>query len=110
MDPRDPEVRLRALLDPDTLKLLAPLDSSGVVPARGEIHGTPVIAFATDASRMGGAMRRRLLELGLVPGTRAECLLRAPSGSPAAYLVRGAVIALRQCDAARVEIGCGLCG
>lgn len=60
--------------------------------------------------RLDGAMRRRLLELGLVPGTRAECLLRAPSGSPAAYLVRGAVIALRQCDAARVEIGCAVCG
>ena len=56
MDSRDPEVRLRALLDPDTLKLLAPLDSSGVVPARGRIDGTPVIAFATDATRMGGAM------------------------------------------------------
>ena len=60
--------------------------------------------------QLDGAMRRRLLELGLVPGTRAECLLRAPSGSPAAFVVRGAVIALRQCDAARVEIGCGLCG
>ena len=54
---------------------------------------------------LDGAMRRRLLELGLVPGTRAECVLRAPAGSPAAYLVRGAVIALRQCDAACVEVG-----
>lgn len=53
---------------------------------------------------LDGAMRRRLLELGLVPGTRAECVLRAPTGSPAAYLVRGAVLALRQCDAARVEV------
>ncbi len=56
MDPRDPELRLGALLDPGTLKLLAPRDDSGVIPARGEIDGTPVIAFATDALRMGGAM------------------------------------------------------
>ncbi|GIJ68266.1 acyl-CoA carboxylase subunit beta [Virgisporangium ochraceum] len=56
MDPRDPEVRLRALLDPDTLTLLAPRDDSGVLPARGTIDGVPVAAFATDALRMGGAM------------------------------------------------------
>jgi acetyl-CoA/propionyl-CoA carboxylase carboxyl transferase subunit len=55
-DFRDPEVRLRALFDTGTLRLLHPRDTSGVLSARGEIDGTPVIAFATDATRMGGAM------------------------------------------------------
>ncbi|MEG1633416.1 MAG: FeoA family protein [Oscillospiraceae bacterium] len=45
-----------------------------------------------------GAMRRRLLDIGLIEGTRVECLGRAPSGDPAAYLIRGAVIALRRED------------
>src|SRR5262249_54799846 len=31
-------------------------DSSGVMSARGTIGGSPVIAFATDATRLGGAM------------------------------------------------------
>jgi acetyl-CoA/propionyl-CoA carboxylase carboxyl transferase subunit len=53
---RDPEVRLRALFDSGTLRLLAPRDDSGVLWARGEVDGTPAIAFATDATRMGGAM------------------------------------------------------
>jgi acetyl-CoA/propionyl-CoA carboxylase carboxyl transferase subunit len=56
VDLRDPEVRLRALFDPGTLRLLEPRDTSGVLAARGEIDGTPMIAFATDATRMGGAM------------------------------------------------------
>jgi acetyl-CoA/propionyl-CoA carboxylase carboxyl transferase subunit len=56
IDHRDPEVRLRALLDPGSLRLLAPRDDSGVLTARGEIDGTPVVAYASDATRMGGAM------------------------------------------------------
>ncbi|MEV4534639.1 carboxyl transferase domain-containing protein [Asanoa sp. NPDC049518] len=55
-DYRDPELRLRALFDAGTLRLVAPRDDSGVLAARGEIEGTPVVAYATDATRMGGAM------------------------------------------------------
>ena len=56
VDYRDPEVRLRALFDAGTLRLASPRDASGALWARGEIDGTPAIAFATDATRMGGAM------------------------------------------------------
>jgi acetyl-CoA/propionyl-CoA carboxylase carboxyl transferase subunit len=56
VDNRDPELRLRALFDRGTLRLPAPRDDSGVLHARGEVDGTPAIAFATDATRMGGAM------------------------------------------------------
>ena len=47
-------------------------------------------------------MRRRLLDLGLTPGARVECELKSPSGDPAAYRSRGALIALRRRDAALV--------
>ncbi|MFK3981885.1 acyl-CoA carboxylase subunit beta [Micromonospora sp. NPDC050397] len=56
VDQRDPEIRLRSLFDPGSLRLLAPRDDSGVLCARGEIEGSPAIAYATDATRMGGAM------------------------------------------------------
>jgi acetyl-CoA/propionyl-CoA carboxylase carboxyl transferase subunit len=56
LDYRDPETRLRALFDQGSLRLLAPRDDSGVLTARGEVDGAPVVAFATDATRMGGAM------------------------------------------------------
>ena len=50
------------------------------------------------------AMRRRLLDLGLIPGTRVTCQGRSPAGDPAAYLVRGTVVALRAPGAAAVGL------
>ncbi|WP_312034157.1 carboxyl transferase domain-containing protein [Actinoplanes sp. TBRC 11911] len=56
VDYRDPELRLRNLFDQGTLRLLIPRDDAGVLYARGEIDGTPAVAFATDGTRMGGAL------------------------------------------------------
>jgi acetyl-CoA/propionyl-CoA carboxylase carboxyl transferase subunit len=56
LDPRDPDVRLAALLDPDTAIALHSADSSGVRAVRGRIEGAKVIVYCTDATTMGGAM------------------------------------------------------
>jgi len=45
------------------------------------------------------AMSRRLMDLGLIRGTRVTCVLRNRTGDLAAYSIRGAVIALRAEDA-----------
>jgi ferrous iron transport protein A len=45
--------------------------------------------------RLDGADRRRMLDLGVVGGTEIKPLYGSPSGNPVAYLIRGAVIALR---------------
>lgn len=52
-----------------------------------------------------GSMRRRFQDLGVIPGTLIECLARSPLGDPCAYLIRGAVIALRQADAGSILTG-----
>ena len=44
------------------------------------------------------AFRRRLLDIGLVEDTEVECLGQSPLGDPCAYLIRGAVIAIRSED------------
>jgi DtxR family Mn-dependent transcriptional regulator len=51
-----------------------------------------------------GLERNRLLDLGLVPGTFLSVDLISPAGSPTAYRVRGASIALRREQAERVLI------
>ncbi len=51
-----------------------------------------------------GSLRRRLLDIGLVEGTNVECLQKSPAGDPVAYLIRGAVIALRSEDASAVLV------
>ena len=62
--------------------------------------GTAVIS----ALNTGGAMRRRLMDLGFIPGARVTALFRGLSGGPTAYLVCGTVIALRECDAATIIV------
>ena len=51
-----------------------------------------------------GDMLRRFLDLGLAEGTEVECVGSAPSGDPSAYLIRGAVIAIRASDASGVAV------
>ena len=51
-----------------------------------------------------GRMRRRLADLGLIPGAEVTCLGRSPLGDPSAYLIRGAVIAIRCRDAMEVSV------
>lgn len=55
-DPRHPLNRLAALFDDGDLELLTPVDDSGMLAAIGRAHGSPVVAFASDPSVMGGAM------------------------------------------------------
>jgi DtxR family transcriptional regulator, Mn-dependent transcriptional regulator len=60
-----------------------------------------VVALAATCR---GAQRRRLLDLGVVPGTRIASELRGPSGDPTAYRIRGALIALRADQASQIFV------
>ena len=50
------------------------------------------------------SMRRRFFDLGLVLGTVVECVGKSPCGDPSAYLIRGAVIAIRECDSSKIFV------
>ena len=49
--------------------------------------------------RAKGSMRRRLLDIGVVEGAPIVCVGKSPAGDPSAYLLCGAVIAIRARDA-----------
>jgi Fe2+ transport system protein FeoA len=51
-----------------------------------------------------GAERRRMLDLGILPGTKIEVEMESPLGDPTAYRVRDAVIALRREQARTIEV------
>lgn len=68
----------------ERLHLLRPGESGVVVRLGGGVQG---------------AQRRRLLDLGVVPGTVIAVELSSASGDPMAYRIRGAVIALRRSQA-----------
>ena len=50
------------------------------------------------------SLKQRLYDIGLVPGTKIKVVHQSPAGNPRAYLVRGAVIALRNCDAQNILV------
>lgn len=51
-----------------------------------------------------GALRRRMLDLGLIKDTLIKPIFISPSGDPRAYEVRGSIIAIRKKDAKLVNI------
>lgn len=51
-----------------------------------------------------GLQRRRLLDLGLVPGTEITAVMQSPTRDPTGYRIRGAVIALRRQQADFVQV------
>ena len=51
-----------------------------------------------------GISRRRMLDLGLIYDTTVEALRKSPAGDPIAYQIRGAVIALRVEEAAKLLV------
>lgn len=67
--------------DVETLAVLRPGESARVVRISAACQGP---------------QRRRLLDLGVVPGTRITARLRSAAGDPVAYEIRGALIALRR--------------
>ena len=51
-----------------------------------------------------GPARRRLLDLGVVPGTVVHARMRSAGGDPVAYDIRGALIALRREQASFIRV------
>lgn len=56
------------------------------------------------AAACQGAQRRRLLDLGVVPGTRITSRLESAGRDPVAYDIRGALIALRREQAEWIHV------
>ncbi|AKT43255.1 FeoA family protein [Chondromyces crocatus] len=62
---------------------------------------------AATVRRIRGERRTvvRLLEMGLVAGTRVEVKRKAPLGDPLELRVRGYALSIRRVEAAGVEVG-----
>lgn len=104
-------------------RVLAPslANNVGVVPVPAK-HAADVERELVDSSRLSllrtgdrarvigisracrGPERRRLMDLGFVPGTEVEVAMVSPSLDPTAYLVRGTLIALRREQAGWIRV------
>lgn len=57
-----------------------------------------------DALTTRGEERRRLMDLGFVPGARVCREMRSPLGDPVAYQVMDTIVALRRSQAQEIQI------
>ncbi len=57
-----------------------------------------------SAVELDGLLRRRILDLGILPGTQVQCVRKSPAGDPIAFKVRNTTIALRSDDASLIKI------
>ncbi|MBX3126592.1 MAG: ferrous iron transport protein A [Polyangiaceae bacterium] len=64
------------------------------------------VGDTVTVEHVGGprAFRRRLMELGLLPGTRVRLVGVAPLGDPLELLVRGASLSIRRAEAESIRI------
>lgn len=51
-----------------------------------------------------GDIRRRMLDLGIIPGTIIKPVLKSPSGDPRAFEIRSTLLAIRSEDARNIEL------
>jgi len=56
------------------------------------------------AVKIGGALGRRIREMGLVPGTEITIKQRAPLNDPVALRVMGGTLTLRNNEADHIEV------
>lgn len=50
-------------------------------------------------------IKRRLIDIGLTPESRVRCVGQSPLGDPKAFLIGGAVIALRREICEKITVG-----
>ncbi len=103
----------------DQEHVLAPIVAANisVIPLAEENHlpaseGIPLdslkpgqAGLVTEISSLSrGVERRRLLDLGIIPGTEVGVEMVNPGGDPTAYRIRGTVIALRSSQARLIRV------
>jgi len=54
--------------------------------------------------RITSKIKRRILDLGFIPGSKIRAIQTSPFGDPRAYKVKNTVIAIRNKDAKQIEI------
>lgn len=57
-----------------------------------------------ESVHVANPMRQRLLDFGLTPQTPIRCVGYSPSSDPSAYLIRGAVLAIRTAESCQIDV------
>jgi len=107
--------RIRFLANGEDV-VLAPLFAKNITvtpikdkaPIKGKLKSLSSLSIGEKgivmaiSKRCRGQQRRRLMDLGVVPGTEIEAEMKSIGGDPVAYRIRGTSIALRKDQAEKI--------
>ena len=74
---------------------------SGTVTLKSLPNGK---AGVVERVELKGATKRRLIEMGITPGTKITVLKRAPLGDPIEIMLRGYSLTIRGTDADNIHV------
>lgn len=81
---------------------------TGVEAISSSLANLPIGAHARVTAVNGtGAVARRLMEMGIVPGAQVRVIKAAPLGDPLEVRVRGYHLALRRTEAQTISVTAG---
>ena len=78
------------VMEPEGIRTLSELK----IGEQGEVYGLSASCY--------GPERRRLLDIGIVPGTSIRCEFQSPFGSPRSYQIRGTLFGFRREQADKI--------
>lgn len=88
-----------------TVRVLLPKEKLDLAPETlADVQPWETAKVIGISSGLQGAQRRRLLDLGIVPGTEITPELVSRAGDPVAYRIRGALVALRRSQASKISV------
>jgi len=64
----------------------------------------PEMEATVVSNHASGSVRRRIMEMGILPGVRLEMVRRAPLGDPLEVVVKGYHLSLRMSEARCIEV------
>jgi len=59
---------------------------------------------SVESIQGGGAIRRRMMDMGIVPGVELEVVRRAPFGGPLQVRLKGYYLAMRRGECAKIAV------
>lgn len=86
------------------LPLVEETDGAGPVDSLASLAPGEEGRVVRIAASCRGLQRRRLMDLGIVPGTEVRAEMQSTGGDPTAYRIRGTLVALREDQAKQVQI------
>lgn len=69
-----------------------------------ELHTGGAARIVSISDQCNSNIKKRLFDLGIMPGALIKCAFSSPIGDPVAFLIHGTLISLREEDTTNISV------